>query len=209
MGMFRSIREHFKEKSTARRYDEMAQAGLKYALEKTDYIVHGTLSSPWYRLRALRDIPAHGVRRGDAGGFVSGAGCVSQKGDCWVGEGSYVFQSGKVMDDALVDGGAQVKHGLAAGAAHVTGKTILNFSTVVFGNIVLKDAGEVNNGRPAWPHESKPSAAEIAAAFPPENEERTMRGLKDSGGTGDFKPLFEGYSQTARIGFGMFPNYTK
>ena len=57
-----------------------------------------------HRIRALRDIPAVGVKMGDLGGFVESEKNLSQCGNCWI------FDSAIAMDNAWVTGNAQM-HG--------------------------------------------------------------------------------------------------
>lgn len=60
------------------------------------------------RVVALRDIPRHGVKEGDWGGFVAGESTLSHDGDCWVGEYAVVLDYASVKGNALVSGYAAV-----------------------------------------------------------------------------------------------------
>lgn len=44
-----------------------------------------------YRIKALRDIPAHNVKAGDLGGWVNRRKILSHEGDCWIGGEAKVF----------------------------------------------------------------------------------------------------------------------
>lgn len=62
-----------------------------------------------YRLQALRDIPEHGVKAGDLGGYVSGKKNLSHEGSCWIGgealvlgKQAFVSEDAYVGDDAIV-----------------------------------------------------------------------------------------------------------
>ena len=55
-----------------------------------------------YRVVALRDIPYHGVKAGDVGGYVDHRKVLSQKGDCWIGGDALVLDKSFVKDDAIV-----------------------------------------------------------------------------------------------------------
>lgn len=45
------------------------------------------------RIQALRDIPRHGVKAGDIGGYVNSSSALSHKDDCWIGGTAKVLQS--------------------------------------------------------------------------------------------------------------------
>ncbi|HSN50322.1 MAG TPA: hypothetical protein VLR52_03745, partial [Bacteroidales bacterium] len=65
--------------------------------------------SKFYQLQALRDIPEHGVKAGDLGGYVSSRYILSHKGSCWVGEeGQVVGGRVRIFDDAYIGGQALV-----------------------------------------------------------------------------------------------------
>ena len=55
-----------------------------------------------HRIRALRDIPLYGVKKGDLGGFVERENNLSQEGDCWIADNATVKDFAGVHDDALV-----------------------------------------------------------------------------------------------------------
>jgi hypothetical protein len=55
-----------------------------------------------YRIRALRDIPRHGVEPGDLGGFVESEKNLSQDGDAWVYGGARVFDGAQVCGGAVI-----------------------------------------------------------------------------------------------------------
>lgn len=42
-----------------------------------------------HEIRALRDIPLHGVRKGDLGGWIENEGNLSHDDESWVGRGSF------------------------------------------------------------------------------------------------------------------------
>jgi hypothetical protein len=70
-------------------------AGPKYELVEQE-------SNGLWRIRALRDIPRHLVRKGDLGGLVSGPNNLSQYGDAWVGRNAQARDNSRVQDNALV-----------------------------------------------------------------------------------------------------------
>lgn len=55
-----------------------------------------------FRIRALRDIPKHGIKKGDLGGWVASEKNLSQEGECWVGNNTSVRGNARVFQDALV-----------------------------------------------------------------------------------------------------------
>ena len=59
-----------------------------------------------YRIRALRDLPRHGVKAGDLGGYVEGTHNLS--GDAWVADHAWVSGNAQVAGRALVAGNARV-----------------------------------------------------------------------------------------------------
>jgi carbonic anhydrase/acetyltransferase-like protein (isoleucine patch superfamily) len=54
------------------------------------------------RIRALVDIPRHGVKAGDIGGYVSDAHTLSQVGDCWIGGDAVVAGNARVIGNSIV-----------------------------------------------------------------------------------------------------------
>lgn len=62
----------------------------------------------FYRLQALRDIPLHGVKAGDLGGYVTRKDILSAEGSCWIGGtaqvigGIHVEGSAYITDEAVV-----------------------------------------------------------------------------------------------------------
>ncbi|MDO4759938.1 MAG: hypothetical protein Q4A33_01395, partial [Candidatus Saccharibacteria bacterium] len=64
-----------------------------------------------HRIKALRDIPLHGVKEGDLGGWVETQDNLSQSGDdSWVADEAVVFDKADVRMEALVCGHARVFH---------------------------------------------------------------------------------------------------
>lgn len=82
------------------------------------------------QIRALKDIPRHGVKAGDIGGWVEHHFTLSQEGDCWIGENSHVFDGSGVSEDALVSE-SRIK-GLSdvKGKAKVVSSIIMDGSTI-------------------------------------------------------------------------------
>lgn len=84
---------------------------LKYKKKFVGFKKTPITSGEWpvfYRLVALRDIPEHGVKAGDLGGFITGPNALSHEGSCWIGENAIVGPYVKVQDNAYIGGNAHV-----------------------------------------------------------------------------------------------------
>ena len=68
-----------------------------------------------HRIRALRDIPRYGVKKGDLGGFVERENNLSQEDDCWIANDATVMGHAIVKDDGIVMGDATVKDNVIIG----------------------------------------------------------------------------------------------
>lgn len=92
------------------------------------------------RIRALQDIPRHGVKAGDLGGWVESESNLSQEGDCWVGGDACAYGDSLVFGDARVGGGARV-YGNAKvhWRAQVSGNARVREGAIVEGNSVVAE----------------------------------------------------------------------
>lgn len=96
-----------------------------------------------HRIRALRDIPAREVKKGDLGGWVESEHNLAQSGDCWIGEEAKVYENGRVAENAFVYGAAQV-----SGGANVYGSADVSDEAHVCGRgDVCGDAAVYDNAR--------------------------------------------------------------
>jgi carbonic anhydrase/acetyltransferase-like protein (isoleucine patch superfamily) len=86
-----------------------------------------------YRIKALRDIPAHNVKAGDLGGWVNHRKVLSQEGDCWIGGGALVYNEYwmAVSGNALITDEAVVC-GLADAKIRISGDAVIEGSAKVF-----------------------------------------------------------------------------
>ena len=107
----------------------------KYAL--TNEVIGPRL----HRIVALRDIPRHGVKAGDLGGFVESESNLSQKGDAWIAGNACAFADARVSGNACVSGKARISgdariYGDArvAGEACVSGEARISGYTQIFGD---------------------------------------------------------------------------
>lgn len=104
------------------------------------------------RIRAIMDIPEHGVKAGDVGGWIQKVGNLSRFGTCWVKDDAVVYGNAKVLDSSLIEGNAQVFgsseiHGSSqiSGDADISDKTIVKNSqiggkAVVCGDVSIQDS---------------------------------------------------------------------
>lgn len=105
-----------------------------------------------HRIEALIDIPLHGVKARDLGGYVSGKRILSHEGSCWVGGDAIahdIVDRELISDDALITDKAVVTnkvtgnskvHGNAFSALKVMGNCDIS------GNACLEDSN-LNAGR--------------------------------------------------------------
>ena len=114
----------------------------KYELtEETKTLAGG---AALHRIRTLMDIPRHGVKAGELGGFVEGENNLSQDGNAWVSGDAEVYgdawvsSNAKVSDKAEVSGNAKVYgNAKVSGNAEVRGdaKVSANSDYMVIKNI--------------------------------------------------------------------------
>lgn len=133
---------------------------MKYRIETI------TTSSSWSRssfqrqVVALRDIPMHGVKAGDRGGYVSGPHNLSQDGECWIGGRATVSGNAAVTGDALVTDSAVISdnavitdNAKAYGYARIFGNARIEKNAEVFGfarvyqNAVVTNSAKVSDVR--------------------------------------------------------------
>lgn len=83
------------------------------------------------QIKALRDIPSIGVKKGDVGGHISSSNALSHYGDAWVFPGSIVHSGGRVNKNAVVSGNSIIaSNGIVEGDAHVEDSSILGDSII-------------------------------------------------------------------------------
>lgn len=98
------------------KYKEMTIMNDKYEIIDQDS------ATGLYRIRAIRDIPRHGVMKGDLGGLIRDHFSLYKEGDAWVGKDAVVLDSANVYENA-----------------YVGGHSIIKDSSKVFGNVRIKD----------------------------------------------------------------------
>lgn len=89
-----------------------------------------------HRIRALKDLPTHGVKKGDLGGWIQSPFNLSNKGECWIKDEAKVYEKGSVKNNSLVSECAEVK-----GGAIIMGQAVVKgFARVTGGARVMEDA---------------------------------------------------------------------
>ena len=95
----------------------------------------------YWRIEALRDIPRHGVRKGDKGGLIEKVKNLSQYGNSWVSGNAIVSElarvrkSGLVCGDSWVCGTATVYGWVGDNALVCGGVTVVEGQRVGMGDI--------------------------------------------------------------------------
>jgi carbonic anhydrase/acetyltransferase-like protein (isoleucine patch superfamily) len=113
--------------------------GKKYSLS----LVSGGLPIPgisdMYMIRAKRDIPRFGVKKGDYGGYVNSRKILSHEGDCWIGYGAAVYGRVTIAGNAYVaDKAIVMNKGFKKDTQGYT-HTIIEGNSAVMENAYLKD----------------------------------------------------------------------
>ena len=95
-----------------------------------------------HRIQAVVDIPMHGVKAGDFGGFIENEASLSHKGNAWVGHCALVFDEAVVTGHAFVGGTSMVKQSRIAGRVIVNDAVLIERSVLdgkfrVDGNVEL------------------------------------------------------------------------
>lgn len=93
------------------------------------YCLHRRDDKGLFQIQALRDIPEHGVKAGAFGGYVHSEKNLSQNGDGWIGEDSYVLDEAFV-ENGLVQGGSSVVDNAKILGGFIYDSKILGFSVV-------------------------------------------------------------------------------
>lgn len=94
-----------------------------------------------HRIKALKDIPVIGVKKGDLGGCVSNATSLSHSGSSWIFEGGFVVGNAIVESDAIVGDGA-----LVGDTACISGIAVICKGVVIDGNARVGGAVVVRHG---------------------------------------------------------------
>lgn len=106
----------------------------KYELVMEDTIKHNT-HYDLFRIRALKDIPIHGVKVGDLGGYIESPFNLSQDGSCWVADNAKVSELSQVKDSALIKDDASIENG-----SIIKGRAIISDKTHIVNSVVGGDS---------------------------------------------------------------------
>lgn len=90
-----------------------------------------------HRIRATRDLPQHGVKAGDKGGWVQSYEHLL--GEAWVADEAQVHGGGRVSGRARLS-----DHAFVSGNAQVTGDAQIREMAWIFGDAVVSGRAEVS-----------------------------------------------------------------
>lgn len=121
----------------------MAKA-KKYKLIWMDGVFPGVGFGNIYRIKALRDIPLHGVKKGALGGHISSSSVLSQEGDCWVGYDAAVWGRVHISGDAYVGGRTRVSNAGRKKKTAGYNQTFIEGNAKISGSAYLRDVGRVS-----------------------------------------------------------------
>lgn len=120
--------------------DETAERTPKFKMTDIERVMHrGEHEYRVSRIRAVRDIPASGVKTGDLGGYLEREGNLDQVGDAWVGDDAIVSDGACVSEMAQVGGQAQV-----LGGARVFGDAKVNENAWIAGKAMVRASAQVS-----------------------------------------------------------------
>lgn len=97
-----------------------------------------------HRIQAVVNIPLHGVKAGDLGGFIESEENLAHSGKAWVSGDALVFDESVVKGNAFVGGTSMVKQSSVAGRVVVTGSALIEGS-LLKGYFVIDGKVEVNS----------------------------------------------------------------
>ena len=88
-----------------------------------------------YRIEAIEDIPAAGIKKGDKGGFIAS---LEVKGNARISGNAWVYGDAQVSDNARVSGNARVcSDAQVYGNAQVSGNALVSGNAQVSGNAIV------------------------------------------------------------------------
>lgn len=77
--------------------------------ELTEEFLHSSNGTRMFRIKALVNIPYHGVKRGELGGFIESVNNLSHQGNAWVMPNCHVFGDSEISGDVIVKNGAEIQ----------------------------------------------------------------------------------------------------
>lgn len=97
-----------------------------------------------FRIRALVDIPRHGVKAGDEGGFIHTTDCLPQSSDAWVSDEAIVYRGAKLRLNVLVSDKAVIYEDcFIAGDVKITDDVQIWNSSIQGKEIVIRDRAQI------------------------------------------------------------------
>ena len=103
-----------------------------YASTKVDYNTKIKL----YRIKALRDF--NDIKKGDKGGFIQSYANLSQEGNSWIYNPSFVFLDARVIENAII------KWGWIRDNVIVKGNSIIKDDCYLMGDSIIDENGIVD-----------------------------------------------------------------
>lgn len=73
----------------------------------------------FFQVQALRDIPAHGVKAGDLGGYVTRKDSLAHEGDCWIGGEAQAIGYVSIEGNAYIGGKAYLHSPVSAQCIYI------------------------------------------------------------------------------------------
>ncbi len=120
----------------------MAYSGGKYVLDRADDTAPS--GSRLHRIRALRDIPEHGVKAGDLGGFVQSERNLSQTGAAWISGDAVAMGESRIEDDAIArDQAILSSYAILRHRAVASGQSRMDGQAIVQDHAQLTDSSHI------------------------------------------------------------------
>lgn len=121
---------------------------IKDTAELSPAIANGDSANPlvcqMYRVKALRDIPEYGVKKGDIGGQVTGRHILSQEGSCWIADDAKAFGNVRIEDNAYVSGNARLACFYDKSSVTVSGNATVADKALVYARPHYRIEGNFN-----------------------------------------------------------------
>lgn len=112
---------------------------MKYQITgETNEVYDGKHLVTLYRIKALKNIPKHGVKMGDIGGWIQDTSNLSHEGNAWINENSMVFggsvvKGDAIIKDSIVTGKTEVSHNASILSSQIRGKkSVIKDDTQLF-----------------------------------------------------------------------------
>lgn len=117
---------------------------MKYTILTEESMEHLSTTT-LLRIQSLVDIPKHGVKAGDKGGWIECASNLSQEGACWVSDESKVYGGARIAGDVLVKDSSIISE-----ETEIQGETIISGSnlerTLLSGEHQVTNSSLINVG---------------------------------------------------------------